>query len=94
MYPAPDLSLSCRASDAGSQPPFPFPSCPPLDGRYRIEMHTAAVPEQIELRLTLGGAVLLEQSEAVQYSKLEPNGPECGPICYRAQLDYAIASPE
>jgi hypothetical protein len=93
LYPTPDEAQSCLATmDAGPQPPLA--SCPPLDGRYGIGIETSATPGELGLTLAFGDRVLFEQSVAVQYTKVEPNGPECGPLCYQARLEYRIPEPE
>jgi hypothetical protein len=93
LYPTPDETQSCRATmDAGLQPPLA--SCPPLDARYHIELNIAAAPDELGVRLALGDTVLFEQSAAIQYRRFEPNGPECGPVCYQAEVEYTVPEPE
>jgi hypothetical protein len=89
LHPTPDFSGVCPRPDGGP----PLASCPPLDGRYHIEIHTTATPEELELRLAFGDAVLFEQTTNVEYVTLSPNGPGCAPVCYSAQLGYEIAEP-
>lgn len=93
LYPKPDVAPSCLSTrDAGAQPPIA--SCPPLDGQYHLEIHTSETPAELELRLKHGDVVLLERREAVQYTKTAPNGPECGPVCSHAQLEYRVVEPD
>jgi hypothetical protein len=93
LYPTPDETQSCSLTmDAGLPPPLA--SCPPLDARYHIELRIAVAPDELGLRLTLGDTVLLEQTAAMQYRRLEPNGPECGPVCYQGVVEYTVTEPE
>ncbi len=93
LLPTPDQAQSCLATmDAGTQ--APLASCPPLDRRYHIELRTSSTPDELDLRLALGDTVLLEQTAAMQYTRIEPNGPECGPVCYQGRLDYDVAEPD
>jgi hypothetical protein len=89
LYPTPNPSTVCPQPDGGP----PLASCPPLAGRYHIEIHTSATGDDLELRLESGGRVLLEQSTAVEYATSEPNGPECGPTCSLAALTFQITEP-
>jgi hypothetical protein len=89
LYPAPNRSPVCPQPDGGP----PLASCPPLAGRYHIEIHTSATGDDLEVRLESGGAVLLEQSRAVDYTTNEPNGPGCGPTCSVATLAFQITEP-
>jgi hypothetical protein len=89
LYPTPDPSPVCPEPDGGP----PLASCPPLAGRYHIEIHTSATGDDLELRLESGGAVLLAQSSAVEYATIQPNGPECGPTCSLATVTVQISEP-
>ena len=89
LHPAPNRSPVCPQPDGGP----PLASCPPLAGRYHIEIHTSATGDELGLRLESGGTVLLQQSTAVDYTTSEPNGPECGPTCSVATLTFRITEP-
>ena len=91
LYPTPDSTQSCRSADAGLEPPLA--SCPPLDGRYHIEIHTSATPDELGVRLTSGDAVLLDETTRVDYQVLEPAGSGCGE-CSKAQLSYRVSPPD
>lgn len=89
LHPTPDPSASCPQLDGGP----PLASCPPLAGRYHIEIHTSATGGHLELRLESGGTVLLDHSAAVENTTIEPNGPECGPTCDLAAVTLQISEP-
>jgi hypothetical protein len=89
LHPTPDPSASCPQPDGGP----PLASCPPLAGRYHIEIHTSATGDNLELRLESGGTVLLDHAAPVEYATSEPNGPQCGPTCHLAALTFQITEP-
>lgn len=60
---------------------------------YRIAIDTDGSAERVEVRLTVDGTVLLEQSSPFDYQTVQPNGPECGPICRNADVQMVIAAP-
>lgn len=87
LYPEisqqPDGSCSMTA-DAG-------PGCDVVT--YRIDIDTDDSAERVEVRLAVGGTVLLEQASPFDYQTVQPNGPECGPICRGADVRMVIAAP-
>ncbi|HTV21053.1 MAG TPA: hypothetical protein VMG12_20350 [Polyangiaceae bacterium] len=91
LYPTPDESESCGGVDSGQQPPAA--SCPPLAGRYHIEVHTSATSDELGVRLTSGARVLLDRTTTVDYRVSEPAGAGCGE-CSSAQLSYSIDEPD
>jgi len=82
-----DSGMPCAVgSDSGE-----FPSCP--FGGYRIHLLSDPSAERVEVRLAVGGVVLLEQASPLEYETFQPNGPECGPTCRSASVRMNLAVP-
>jgi hypothetical protein len=60
-----------------------------LDG-YRFELTTPGTPTNIRVSLERDGEVLFEEAQSVEYRRIEPNGPGCGPICTVSDAEFYL----
>jgi hypothetical protein len=51
-----------------------------------------ATPAQVQVRLTVNGAVVLDRTEAPAYRIKQPNGPDCEPTCRQASAQWTLSS--
>jgi hypothetical protein len=60
-----------------------------LDG-YLFELTTPGTPTQIRVSLERDGQVLFERAQSVEYHRIEPNGPGCGPTCTVSDAEFYL----
>lgn len=85
--PAPGAGDPSNAGDAGGLGDAGHEGCAP---RYRIEVRASAAPTRVTVRLAAGDTPLLDHTSNPTYSRLQPNGPECGPTCRNATLELTL----
>jgi hypothetical protein len=54
------------------------------DGKFTEKIVVPGAPTSIEVRQTLDGTVVLDQTISPAYQTNQPNGPGCGPTCHQA----------
>jgi hypothetical protein len=50
------------------------------------DIYIAAKAKSIALRIDLGNTTIFSKNYRPIYKTLQPNGPQCGPVCYSASL--------
>ena len=60
------------------------------DGKFTEKIVLHGAPTSIEVRQTLDGTVVLDQTISPTYETNQPNGPGCGPICHQASAAWTI----
>lgn len=57
-------------------------------GTLELEVH--GTPSSVHLQVRFDGQTVLSETSEPQYRKLQPNGPECEPICERSSAEWAL----
>jgi hypothetical protein len=64
--------------------------CRPIPGKFVQAISVNGTPSQIELSVVRDGQEILAKHVDPNYQETFPNGPECGPACRHATLEFAI----
>ena len=59
-------------------------TCTPIAGRFSEDVTLMGTPAMVHLTQTSGGATLVDMTVTPTYTKTQPNGPGCDPICSQA----------
>jgi hypothetical protein len=62
-------------------------SCTPIPERYSASFTLDGTPPALAIVVERDGAVILEQTPALEYRSLRPNGPDCDPLCRQASAE-------
>lgn len=65
-------------------------TCIPIPNQFDLEISQQGVPAKVSVELRLADAVLVDESHSLSYQDVQPNGPECGPVCRQASVKIAI----
>jgi hypothetical protein len=68
-------------------------TCAPIAGRFFEDITVAGTPAQLQVRVSVDDAVLLERAETPGYVSNEPNGPGCEPTCQQASAEWTLSMP-
>lgn len=74
-------SLGAAAADA---------LCRPIAGHFVLRAFLLETPELVTVHAERDGRVILDRTIAPNYDEVAPDGPECGPICTRGELNLAL----
>src|SRR6478752_6247989 len=56
-----------------------------LTDEYDLQLLFFKLPEKVDVKLTRDGESVLDESRAIEYHEVFPNGPECGGTCQQAK---------
>jgi hypothetical protein len=62
----------------------------PTDGKYTEAIVVESAATSIEIKQTLDGTVISDQTLSPSYQTIQPNGPGCGPTCHQATAAWTI----
>jgi hypothetical protein len=77
---APEAQCTGDASDDTA----PGTNCAPNPGAFQQVLTLPGMPATVVLTLTRDGNMLVQQTIALTYADVHPNGPTCGPTCHEA----------
>jgi hypothetical protein len=64
--------------------------CTPIAGKFDAFLYVSGAPSRIDITLVRDGQTILAEKKEITYQDSYPNGPECGPACRTAALEYAV----
>jgi hypothetical protein len=64
--------------------------CTPIADQYYLQASRDGTPAKLAVTLQRDDTTLLDETRALSYSANEPNGPECGPTCRQASIDFTL----
>lgn len=89
LQPCGTPSIVCKGQ--GAAPQITESGCAlPANAHGFGDIVLPAGPAKISLKITRGGAVLVEQELAPTYVTTRPNGPSCEPICRQASAAVTL----
>jgi len=59
-------------------------------GQYTLRSWSSSTPRTLSVRVTRDEALLIDETRTVAYEDSRPNGPECGPVCRSATVDFQL----
>jgi hypothetical protein len=62
-------------------------SCTPIPDRYSASLTLEGTPSVLAVVIERDGEVILDETPALEYRSLRPNGPDCDPLCRQASAD-------
>jgi hypothetical protein len=66
-------------------------SCTPIPAQFHLSLELSGTPAQVGLTVSRDGSPLANETVALQYQTVRPNGPDCEPSCHQASADLSIA---
>ena len=62
-----------------------------INGQLTVTIHES--PSQLTVEVWSDQTLLGEETFEPEYEKYRPNGPDCDPVCYSAELQMLVGSP-
>jgi hypothetical protein len=62
--------------------------CSPIPDQYYLQASSAGTPASLSVTLQRDSDTMLDETQTLSYSATQPNGPECGPTCRQASIDF------
>jgi hypothetical protein len=56
-----------------------------------LELEIPGTPSSLHVRIDRSGETVLDESWRPKYRELQPNGPDCGPICRRSSTEATLS---
>jgi hypothetical protein len=88
---APEAQCTGDASADGSDDTTPVTDCAASAGAFQQVLTLPDMPATVVLTLTRDGNLLVQQTIALTYADVHPNGPSCGPTCHEAAAVMVVA---
>jgi len=79
---------SCTSTNDGS---VETQTCTPVAGRFSEQLTILGTPATVHVMQMSNGTTLLDQTLAPPYTKTQPNGPGCDPICSQGSGAFVLA---
>jgi hypothetical protein len=83
LAPEVDCHMGCNG-DACWQ------GCTPIPGQFVAHLTVNGTPGRVDLNFTRDTAPILVEMARPTYKDAYPNGPECGPVCRQASMEYML----
>lgn len=57
---------------------------------YTLRSSFDSTSRTLGVRITRDGALLLDDTQTIAYEDTRPNGPDCGPVCKNAAVEFQL----
>ena len=64
--------------------------CTPIAGKFVARVSIDGTPARVDLNLMRDQVPILAEMATPSYQDVYPNGPDCGPVCRQATLEYML----
>ncbi len=65
--------------------------CELLEGQFALVGGVEGTPKELTIQLTRDGTSIVSRTVSPKYQRLQPNGPDCEPVCNRAEESITVS---